>query len=906
MAARTRPTQHSFSAGEISPRMFGRTDYEKYQSGCAILENWLLFPQGGVTRRMGTKFVGAIKSHVDKPILLPFQFSDQQGYVLETGPSYFRFYKDSGQLFAEDIGIAITNGTFDTDLTGWTERNAGTGDVAQNGGVARFTANGAGNEARMYQSPTIAAPDINKVHILKFRVRVGTLRVRVGTAAGGEQVLAPRTFGRGYHTTTFVPTTAVPIFIEFENNTAAIADLDNVSLLDNAPLELESPYSQAVVPLLQYDQSADTMWLVARTQKPMTLLRFSDNDWSLVPYTPLGDPFTLLENGSFATSLVGWFERNAGTGDVTWDSTLKRAVLTSGVAGNEARLFQSIVVAAEPHIIRFSVFTGALTLRVGTTIGGGEVLGATSFGAGDHEILISPGAGTIHVEFEAPASTARGLDNVAVDAATGAGAAGRYPRAVSFWRSRIWFGGSDKEPQAVWSSHVDSFNNLDPGTALDDEGIKRVIAGGKVNVLQWMVPADKSMLLGTFGSEMVLHGDTNGVVTPAKATIDDGTFYGSAAIRPERADNFTIFVQRGRRKLRQFFFDFNTDKHHATDLTLIAEHITDPGVTTMSYQNDPEPALWCVRDDGQLLGLTFVYHEKIVGWHRQVTQGRFEWAAVIPHEDGDRDQVWALVRRLLPVPNVTGAVSNGLANLIRITTAAAHGLVTGEQVDIAGVLGVPAANGTWLVTVFDTTKFDLQGSVFTGTYTSGGTVKKVRRHVEFFDDVDGFYSRLNTDSALTAVFGSPVSSVGNLGHLEGLEVDIVGDGAVYPRKVVTAGSVPLDGPTALVVEVGLPYTSLLETLAPEIEGGSIQGLTVARGDATIRVLDTPVLTVNGDPLPDRSSEDDMDEALPLFSGDLVVPSLGWGPDGGKVVVMQERPLPATVTLIASNLAVGDE
>ena len=59
---------------------------------------------------------------------------------------------------------------------------------------------------------------------------------------------------------------------------------------------------------------------------------------------------------------------------------------------------------------------------------------------------------------------------------------------------------------------------------------------------------------------------------------------------------------------------------------------------------------------------------------------------------------------------------------ISVGTAAAHGLVTGQQVSITGVEGDTAANGTWTVTVADSTHFTLNGSTGNATYTGGGTV----------------------------------------------------------------------------------------------------------------------------------------------------------------------------------------
>ncbi len=73
--------------------------------------------------------------------------------------------------------------------------------------------------------------------------------------------------------------------------------------------------------------------------------------------------------------------------------------------------------------------------------------------------------------------------------------------------------------------------------------------------------------------------------------------------------------------------------------------------------------------------------------------------------------------------NITGVADNG-AGLIRIT-AVGHGYTTGNGVTIRGVGGVPIANQIWpRITVIDADHFDLVGSTFSGTYTSGGVVNK--------------------------------------------------------------------------------------------------------------------------------------------------------------------------------------
>ena len=60
--ARSAPAFSSFTAGEISPRLEGRTDLEKYRQGSSDLTNMVVMPHGGATRRPGTQFIAPVKN----------------------------------------------------------------------------------------------------------------------------------------------------------------------------------------------------------------------------------------------------------------------------------------------------------------------------------------------------------------------------------------------------------------------------------------------------------------------------------------------------------------------------------------------------------------------------------------------------------------------------------------------------------------------------------------------------------------------------------------------------------------------------------------------------------------------------------------------------------------------------
>ena len=90
--------QTNFTGGELSPRLVGRADLQKYNNSCETLENFITQKHGGLVRRTGSRFVATTKTQSEASRLIPFQFSVLQTYILEFGDLYVRFYRDKGRL----------------------------------------------------------------------------------------------------------------------------------------------------------------------------------------------------------------------------------------------------------------------------------------------------------------------------------------------------------------------------------------------------------------------------------------------------------------------------------------------------------------------------------------------------------------------------------------------------------------------------------------------------------------------------------------------------------------------------------------------------------------------------------------------------------------------------------------
>jgi hypothetical protein len=96
---RVAPIQNTFNAGELSPSLEGRTDFDKYKAGCYRVENFIPLVQGPAEYRPGLHFVAQTKSNnLNRSWLVPFHFNQTQSYAIEVGDRYARFFYQRGQL----------------------------------------------------------------------------------------------------------------------------------------------------------------------------------------------------------------------------------------------------------------------------------------------------------------------------------------------------------------------------------------------------------------------------------------------------------------------------------------------------------------------------------------------------------------------------------------------------------------------------------------------------------------------------------------------------------------------------------------------------------------------------------------------------------------------------------------
>jgi uncharacterized protein YjlB len=845
----------SFNAGELSPRLMARTDFNKYASGLERCENLIPLPEGGVMRRSATRFVSEVSDSSVKSRLRPFKFSTTQAYMTEFGNRIIRFYRNQGRITVGTTDAAITNGTFTSNITGWDDRSTG--------GAGNAIAHDATNGRLTLQTNGTAADDIGWAeqdvvigaayqateHVVKFQVLGAPgdrVQIRIGSTSTGAEILADFFCYVGYHTIPFTPNTGT-VYIQFRN-LGVFRDkdlqIDNVALINNAVVSVDTPYLEADLYELVTFQSNDKLYIFHEGYPTHRLERYGNTRWALIEVEWLDGP---------------WLAKNASTTTLTASAATGLGVTltassTEGI--NDGQGFQTTDIG---RLVR-------LTDSATENWGWGIIVARTS---------------TLIVTVDVRRTFSVATPETTWRLGAWSGTTG-YASCGAFYEQRMIPAGTVRQPQTFWGSQTGDFENFAPdspntsgvwnGTVEDDDSFDYELSADDVHNILWISAGEDTLAIGTQSGEWVPESE-GAVLTPTDITVRQQTSHGSARVQPVRIDHVVLFAQRAKRKIREFGFGFETDGYVAPDMTRLAQHITRGGIVEMEFAEEPNSLVWCVRADGRLMSMTFRRDEDVVGWARHRIGGSFssgiavvESVAAIPGADGsgqvknseDRDEVWVIVKR---------TINSTTERYIEV---------------LEGDFESPNRND-----------YDDEDDWV-------DAVKEAQK--------DAYYA----DSVIT-YDGAATDTITGLSHLEGQTVKVLADGGrVSPDLTVASGSITLPA-AASVVQVGLGYTHRLKTL--KHEGGSAAGTAVGQEKritgVTFVLMDALVMMFGEDETDLREIDfrevlDDMDSPAPLFSGERFESFSGDWQTDPRIFVESDAPVPYTLLAMVPRVDVRDQ
>lgn len=222
-----------------------------------------------------------------------------------------------------------------------------------------------------------------------------------------------------------------------------------------------------------------------------------------------------------------------------------------------------------------------------------------------------------------------------------------YPALNTVYQQRRVFAGTHTDREAVYASVTGFPHNFSIRSPLqDDDAVTFRLASATLQVATQLLPL-KELVLFTDTGAWVLQGDEAGVLRPTAINPRQHGWSGSAFVPPVVIGHTAIFVQARGSVLRDLAFDERVQGYRGRDLSLYASHLfTGYTIDRLAYAEVPDSTVWAVRDDGTLLGLTYILEDDVLGWHRHDTlNGTFEDVCTI--DEGDEDAVYVVVRRTI-------------------------------------------------------------------------------------------------------------------------------------------------------------------------------------------------------------------------------------------------------------------
>lgn len=927
--------QNSFSAGELSPSLYARTDLAKYHVGAAFMRNFFVDYRGGASTRAGTEFVIQCLPGINR--LIQFQFSTLQGYALLFSDLKMRVVKDGGAVL--EASIAIT-GASQTDPGLITAVNTYTnGDWVWIESVAGMTQLN------------------NRFFIIANRTAANfTLQDMDGNDIDSRNYDAYTSGG-----------TVARVYTQ------------------------TSPYAAADLALLKYVQNADTMTLTHVDYPPYQLTRSAHDNWTFTAITfqpsistPTG---ASSANNSAGSTTYRYVVTGVGANNAT-ESLPSNSASTAGAtmsliaavhnsiswsAGTSGTAAASYNVYRQDEVPDGAPDPGSLYGFVGSTMD-------TSF----VDANITPDFTlTPPIAYNPFASSNYPSCSTYYDGRQIYAGMADIPDGISASRPGDFMNMDYSNPnrpddsiqETLIAQQVNAIKHLVPMQsmlALTAGGAWKIDAGNQ---------ADAITPTGAFSAKPQAY---NGCSDVPPIVINYEVLYvqSKGSIIRDLSYNFYVNVFTG------------TDITVLSNHLFFGYTLTE-----WAYAEEPFKLIWAVRNDGALLSLTYIKEQEVVGWAHSDTQGFFKSVCVVsePPEDAiyacvqrtipgrngglpvqyvermhsrnflldgvaEVALAWAVDSGLqypLIYPDVTCIPSDPVVTITSVTVInGGSGYVLPSITDANNPLAVFAATLTGgviasivvLQGVITDPNVNLILTDSTGTgaqlravvenivtltadsaYFTAGMVGNVIRINQGVAEVDTFVDTTHVtvttltpfatddyDHQITSPAGAwtctaPVTTLRGLDHLEGADVTILAGGNVDNTQTVTDGAVTISHAQDIVT-VGLPYKCQLQSLYLDVPGGpTIQGKRKKVGPVVVRVADSRGLKVGvGQTFAQASLREikerttqPMGQPIPLITGDeLVNVDPSWD-IYGQICIEQSYPLPSTILGLVPSLHVGD-
>ena len=551
-----------FLGGEVSPNMYHSADMDQYGRWFSKAENIRFDTLGAFRNRTGFNKVALTKVNNGTPIkLLSFSFSREENYLIEMGPSYFRFFKDGEPVYVNgDPDNGVYEVAHNMSITEGDIKYAQSGDVLYLVNGVNPVSTLTRNDITGYNWTFDEFKFKDNCYPLDEENIDDTKTLSIALAASPSGSYTVTSTGHDFFENKNVGDVfAVNFEVDAESTTLDSTTTSTVGSMSDV-IKTNGKYGFATSGswqgelVLEYSLDGSTNWQVFRT---LTSLKMK---------TPHNDNI-------------------AGIVSADSDVVYMRMRITSAIThltedGNSyplnAYLFgEKFSVNCYYQVSAINSSSSALCYAI------------------KNNFVI--GSGT----------TVSGL--VAWRNAAFSESAG-YPSVIGFYQNRLILG----KEYMLYVSRTNNFNDFyEPSTLIADDPITMSLLSNKYNRVRNILTVRKFF---AFTEEGEFGISSQGALTQTDKNLLPISYHGSNTCTPILAGNLALFVDFSGRVVRLFQYSYETDSFEATDASVFLEQLLKGrSIITTDYLKNTKEALF-LDDLGTIWVFKLMPEQEIYAW----------------------------------------------------------------------------------------------------------------------------------------------------------------------------------------------------------------------------------------------------------------------------------------------------
>ena len=374
------------------------------------------------------------------------------------------------------------------------------------------------------------------------------------------------------------------------------------------PVEIVTTYTDDEISKIKYAQYKNQMYIVHPNHKPAILTRVTDTNWTLVDmvFNP-----SVPSISSVSISKMTAKDQNAVVDYDGW----QYAVAVEDPDGHEGMATKSNIITSDIDLLNQHI-TVSFTSPTGVTSGYNFIIYRISRGEFFFVYKMPFVSGTSSYTFTDLSFTPDTTRSIKVPFDSFDNS--NYPAAVGFWNQRLLFANTPNKPNAIYGSCVGVFDDF-TSTILNnsDEAFELELNSGTTDEITDLVPMDDLIIMTQSKIWRVVG------TSPSNMQAYIESYSGSSGIRPYVYKKSILYVDSSYNTVSNFIYSYELNGYVGRNLDTLCRDLLDGHtIESVSFRDTPYGILYVVRNDGVLLGLTYLKEENIYAWHKHTTDGK--------------------------------------------------------------------------------------------------------------------------------------------------------------------------------------------------------------------------------------------------------------------------------------------